>query len=248
MTPHHNNHIARRLRVCLDRGGRLVSGQAGLVPTLNERISGSARDSVARDARFSAGFTLIEILIAMAITAMSLVFVTYFTVDISNFGTELSNRLSAEVELQMTLRTMISEIRSIGPGGNGAYPIATATATSFTFYSDIDGDGAFEQVRYFLDGTMLKKGVTDPTTTEPVQYPSANEVISETVHDMVPGTVFTYYPEGLPSLLPPLASPVDVSKVRLVDITGVIDKDTALPPLPTTLSITVTIRNLRGEI
>jgi len=194
------------------------------------------------------GFTLIEILIAMAITATSLVFVTYFTVDISNFGTDLSNRLSAEFELQLTLRAMISEIRSMGPGGNGAYPIATATTTTFTFYSDIDGDGAFEQVRYFLDGTILKKGVTDPTATEPVLYPPANEVISEVVHYMIPGTVFTYYPEGLPDEMSPLASPVDVSKVRLVKITGVVDKDTTLPPLSTTLSLTVTIRNLRGEI
>ena len=79
------------------------------------------------------GFTLIEILIAMAVTAMSLVFVAYFVVDISNFGTDLGNRLETEFELQLTLRAMISEIRSMGPGGNGAYPIATATPTTFTF-------------------------------------------------------------------------------------------------------------------
>ncbi len=194
------------------------------------------------------GFTLIEILIAMAVTAMSLVFVAYFVVDISNFGTDLGNRLETEFELQLTLRAMISEIRSMGPGGNGAYPIATATPTTFTFYSDIDGDGLFEQVRYFLDGTVLKKGVTKPTATQPVQYPSADEVISEAVHSMIPGTLFTYYPEGLPDEMSPLASPVNVASIRLVNIIGTVDKDTTLPPLPTTLSITATIRNLRGEI
>ena len=194
------------------------------------------------------GFTLIEVLVAMAITVMSIVFVTYFTVDISNFGTDLSNRLEAEFELQLTLRTMISEIRSMGPGGNGAYPIATATTTTFTFYSDIDGDGSFEQVRYFLDGTILKKGVTDPTATQPVQYPPASEVVSEVVHYLMPGVIFTYYPEGLTDEMTPLASPVNVAKIRLITIIGVVDKDSTLPPLPTTLSITVTIRNLRGEI
>lgn len=202
----------------------------------------------AASARLVSGFTLIEIIVAMAIITLSLVFVTYFTVDLSNFGTDLSNRLEAEFELQITLRSMISEIRSMGPGDNGAYPIATATGTTFTFYSDIDGDGDFEQVRYFSDGTVLKKGITDPTDTEPVLYPSANEVISEAVHHLVSGTIFSYYDEGLPSEMTPLASPVDVARVRLIQITGTVDKDTILPPLPTTLSLTVTIRNLRGEI
>ena len=194
------------------------------------------------------GFTLIEIILAMAITGVSLVFVTYFAVDVSNFGTDLSNRLSAEFELQLTLRAMVSEIRSMGPGGNGAYPIATATTTTFTFYSDIDGDGLFEQVRYFLDGTVLKKGVIKPAATQPVQYPSASEVINEAVHYMIPGTIFPYYREGLPDEMSPLSSPVNVADIRLVKITGIVDKDTTLPPLPTTLSITATIRNLRGEI
>jgi prepilin-type N-terminal cleavage/methylation domain-containing protein len=196
----------------------------------------------------SSGFTLIEVLIALSIMTMSLVFVTYFTLDVSTFGTDLNSRLEAEFELQITLRSMISEIRSMGPGDNGAYPIAVATATTFTFYSDIDGDGTFEQLRYFLDGTILKRGITHPTTTEPVLYPAADEVITEVVHNLTSGTIFTYYPEGLPGETPALASPIDVSKIRLVSIEGTVDQDTSKPPLPSTLSISVTIRNLRGEI
>ncbi len=194
------------------------------------------------------GFTLIEILIAMALTSAILVFATYFMVDISNLGTNLSDKLGAEFELQLTLGTMISEIRSMGPAGNGAYPIATATTTTFTFYSDIDGDGTFEQVRYFLQGTTLKKGVIHPIATQPVQYPPANEVISDVVHYMTPGVIFTYYPAGLPDEMTPLAAPVNISQIRLVNIIGTIDKDPAKPPPATTLSTRVTIRNLRGEI
>jgi prepilin-type N-terminal cleavage/methylation domain-containing protein len=196
----------------------------------------------------NAGFTLIEILIAMSISAMVLVFVTNFTLDVSSFGAELNDRLSAEFEMQLMLRTIISEIRSMGPGGNGAYPIATATATTFTFYSDIDADGTFEQVRYYLDGTIIKKGVTKPTATEPVLYPVSGETITEVVHYLTTSSIFAYYPEGFPDEMSPLSSPVSVSRVRLVKITGTVDKDTTKSPTPTTLSITVTIRNLRGEI
>ncbi|MCC6934118.1 MAG: type II secretion system protein [Candidatus Yanofskybacteria bacterium] len=196
----------------------------------------------------TSGFTLIELLIGIALTTLALGFVTLFTLDISGFGTDLNTRLETERELDMTLRAMISEIRSMGPGENGAYPVATATGTTLTFFSDIDNDGSFEQVRYFLDGTTLKKGITEATGTEPAQYPPANEVTSEVVHWLVPGTIFTYYAAGLPSEIGPLPSPTDVAKIRLITITGTTDQDPTKPPLPSTLSITVTIRNLRGDI
>jgi len=143
---------------------------------------------------------------------------------------------------------MITEIRSMGPADNGGYDIATATTTTFTFYSDLDGDGKLEQVRYFLDGTTLKKGVT-ASTGVPATYPPANENISEVVHYIVPGpAIFTYYTTGDPSAISSLSAPVNIGLIRLVKVRGTTDKDTARAPLPTTLSITVTIRNLRGDI
>ncbi len=194
------------------------------------------------------GFTLIEILVAMTITSMTLVFVTYFSLNISNFGTDLNSRLESEYELQLALRTMSSEIRSMGPGSNGAYPIATATATTFMFYSDIDGDGSFEQVRYFLEGTVLKKGVTRATATEPILYPSASETIIEIAHYLTSTSLFSFFAEGHPDLIAPLATPVTLSQIRLVRVTGTVDRDTTQPPLPSTLTTSITIRNLRGEI
>ena len=194
------------------------------------------------------GFTLLEILIAMAITAIGLVFVTYFTIDLSNFGLTLDTRLENQRELEMTLRTMLSEIRSMGPGENGAYPIATADGTTFTFYTDIDGDGTFEQVRYFLQAGVLKKGITEPTQTEPVQYPPANEAVKDVVHYITSASIFSYYAEGFPGQIASLSSPVDVSAIRLVSVSATTDIDPNKPPTPLTLSIMATIRNLRGDI
>ncbi len=195
----------------------------------------------------TSGFTLIEVLVAISITSLVLVFVTYFALDISNLGVDLGNRLENERELEFTLRVMISEIRSMGPAANGAYPIAVANTTTFQFYSDIDGDGTFEQVRYFLNGTTFQKGVTHPVGS-PATYPAADEVITDMVHYMVPGTIFTYYKEGLPSEIGPLPSPIDVANIRMLTVSGTTDRDPSTPPSPVTLSISVTIRNLRGEI
>jgi len=194
------------------------------------------------------GFTLIELLIAIAISTAALGFVTYFAVDLSSFGVDLGNRLETERELEMTLRSILTELRSMGPADNGAYDIATASPNTITFFTDVDGDGKFEQVRYFLVGTTLKKGVT-PSTGTPATYSTGNEVVSDVVHYIVPGpALFTYYGTGDPSAIASLSSPVNISLVRLIKVRGTTDKDTTLPPLPVTLSITATMRNLRGDI
>jgi prepilin-type N-terminal cleavage/methylation domain-containing protein len=195
------------------------------------------------------GMTLLEILIAMAITAMCLGFVTFFTVDISTFGVNLNDRLEGERELELALRIMLTEVRSMGPGENGAYPVALAASNSFTFFSDIDGDTLFEQVRYFVDGTTLKKGVIRPVGDDPPTYPVASESVSEIVHNLVPTSgMFRYFDEGYPPEIGPLTQPVDVAFVRLIRVTGTSDKDTTRPPSPITLSVEITVRNLRGEI
>ncbi len=195
------------------------------------------------------GFTLLEVLIAMAITTVAVGIITYYAVDLSNFGTDLGTRLDTERELELTLRTMLTEIRSMGNADNGAYPIATATGTTFTFFSDVDGDGKLEQVRYFLDGTTLKKGVTHSTGSAPPVYDQTGEVVTDVVRYMTPGqTVFSYYPDGYPPETGPLIAPIDVSRIRAIGVTGTVDKDPNQPPLPVTLSVIITIRNLRGQI
>jgi len=194
------------------------------------------------------GFTLIELLVAMAVTAMGIVFVTYFTIDLSNFGADLNSRLKSERELELALRVIVSEIRSMGPGENGAYPVATATGTTFTFFSDVDADGSFEQIRYYLENGTLKKGIIKPTATEPILYPAANEVATEVVHSIISSSVFTYYAEGYPTVIGALPQPVVIPSIRMISVTVTVDDDITQSPSATTLFTNATIRNLRGEI
>lgn len=199
--------------------------------------------------RIRAGFTLIEILIATAIMTIVLGVVLSFTSDVASFGIDLGDRIEVERQLELTLRVMVTELRSMGPGENGAYPIALAGSDTLTFYTDVDNDQTFEQVRYFLDGTTFRKGVIEPTGGDQPTYPVASESVADVVHFMVPGqTVFTYFAEGYPNETGPLPEPTDPSLVRLVRVSGTTDKDTNVDPLPFTLSISATIRNLRGEI
>jgi type II secretory pathway component PulJ len=53
--------------------------------------------------------TLIELLIAVAITAGALAVVTFFAIDLSNFGINLGDRLENERELERALLELEQE-------------------------------------------------------------------------------------------------------------------------------------------
>lgn len=194
------------------------------------------------------GFTLLEILIASALSAGILALATFFAIDITNFGLFLGDRLETERDLERTLRIFTSEVRSMGPSENGSYHIAQANANGFTFYADVDADTTFEQVRYFLNGTTLQKGVIEPMGT-PAVYDPADEVVRDVVPYIVPGSnIFTYWSQGYIGEVASLSTPADVSLIRLVRMKATVDKDTTTVPAGSTQSVHITIRNLRGEI
>lgn len=195
------------------------------------------------------GFTLIELLISTAITAVALGLVVMFTLDISAFGLTFGTNLEAQQDLQYTMKVIATEIRSIGPADHGGYPITLANNTSFTFFSDIDDDGKFEQVRYFLDGTILKRGITKSSGVPPVYNP-ASESISETAQNVANGAtpIFAFYDRNYAGSEPAIPTPADPSLIRLVRVVLTIDKDPLSPPAPMTSTLNVTIRNLRDNL
>src|SRR3989344_3115608 len=137
-----------------------------------------------------AGFTLIELIIFIGLSTGVLAVIALFVTNVGSLKNYFDESLLVDQEIQQTLAVMIPEIRSAAQSNIGNYPIEAASQTSFTFYSDIDRDGIFERVRYYLDGTTLKKGVIEPTGS-PLTYNPANEVIYEAVHNMVIGyTIF----------------------------------------------------------
>ena len=52
--------------------------------------------------------------------------------------------------------------------------------TGFIFYANIDSDTLYERVRFWVEGTILKKGVIKPTGV-PLDYDLQNEDVTLTV-------------------------------------------------------------------
>ncbi|HXV27251.1 MAG TPA: hypothetical protein VD862_04505 [Candidatus Paceibacterota bacterium] len=195
------------------------------------------------------GVTILELLITIAVATGVMTLATYFALDVNFFGTLLGSRLDSERGVERTLRTFISEARSMSISENGSYPIAAAAANGITFYADVDADGTFEQIRYFLDGTTIRKGVTEPTGN-PATYPAVDEQVRDVITSVVPGPDIFAYWEGLSwtGNTASLSAPVPVAQIRLIRMRVTVDDDPTLPPAGFTQSIDATIRNLRGEI
>lgn len=193
------------------------------------------------------GFTLLEIIVAMGILIGVMSLVVNFGLNVATFGGFLGENLNSEQELQQTFKVIKSEIRSMGPANTGGYAIESATTTSFIFYSDIDGDGLFERVRYFLDGNILKKGVIKPTGN-PLTYVPANEQTREMVHNIVsnPPPIFSYFPKDVDGSGTSLSMPVDPYVIRLLKMDLTTDENPQQLPGPISLRTFITMRNFRG--
>ncbi len=190
------------------------------------------------------GFTLIEILIAIAIFSGIVFVISSFGLDVYDFGIFLGENLTAQQELQLTLRSMVSEMRAMTQSVGGAYPIESASQNSIVFYSDSDGDGFTERIRYFLDGNILKRGIIKPTGN-PLSY-SGTEDIREAVHNIYlsAGNIFGYYDVGYNGTQSELSFPVNIPLVRLIKAKLTVDPNPADPSSRVNFSAEVNIRNL----
>ena len=196
------------------------------------------------------GFTLIEILISISILSGIIFIVSMFGLDIFDLQIFLGDVFVIQQETTATLTEMGIEVRSMGPSANGSYSIESASATSLVFYSDTDGNGTFERIRYFAEGSVLRKGIIEPTGN-PAVYSSGNEVIRDIVRDLVLPPVanqplFLYYDRNYTGTQEPMPIPIDVSRIRLIKATITADKTPQDISGRFDYSSSMLIRNLRN--
>lgn len=193
------------------------------------------------------GFTIIETLFGVAIFVVIALLLTLFSRNVWIYNAFIAGSLTDTDAGRQVLKTLTSEIRTASTADTGAYTISSASATSFTFYSDIDNDNLKEKVRYFLSGTSFQKGVIKPSGS-PLTYNPANETISTLVDKLANSLLFEYYDRNYDGTTVPLSSPVNIPAIRLVKITIVLDKDPNKSPTFMTFSTQVSIRNLKDNL
>lgn len=196
------------------------------------------------------GFTLLEIIIALGITAVIVLAIGKFSNSISNIGVVINSSLQSNQDLTLAFRTVTTDIRSMGPGSNGAYPIDSVSSSSLTFYSDIDQDGVFEKVRYYITTSTFQKTVTEPTGN-PLAYATSSAVTTIIIPALIVSTsspTFTYFDSSYTGgATGTLSGTIISSDIRVVTVRLTADTSTSTAPRPVTFTNTITIRNLRSN-
>ena len=178
------------------------------------------------------GFTLIELMVAMAMSGMLMALVAMAYTGQSRSNTTVQDVSSLQQDMRSALQVMAREIRMAGynPKGAGA-KIESATASDLRFTEDIDNDGTIgsgEDIRYAINTNgALGRETGGGGGLQPVAENIDNLAYEYLLDD---NTTWTQ-------------TPTDLTKIRAVKIiilghsaretAGAVDTSTFIPPLAT---------------
>lgn len=196
----------------------------------------------------SKGFTQLEIVVVVAITAVILLAAGRFLVEMFRGYRAINQTLTSNEQARRAVTNFVNELRTSSTSDTGTYAIATATPTAITFYSNIDKDSLKERLRYYVSGNSLIRGVTKPSGS-PLSYNDINESSLAIVQNLTnTSLVFSYYDTNYNGTTSALSSPVNVMSIRTVKINLNIDQTAADAPAAYQLSSQVNIRNLKDNL
>jgi prepilin-type N-terminal cleavage/methylation domain-containing protein len=186
----------------------------------------------------SAGFTLVELLVSLAI--LSILFGTiYRTFDIFNRSYTSENvKAGVQQKTRIGIDLMARDIRLVGldPLGsaNAGFNPANTNATSIQFTADLNYDGdlndPFEDIRYALNGNLLQ-----------LSSDLGTGMVAATLLDNVTGLTFTY----LDATDAPLAEPIPTDQIRTVLISLTLQREAGRGgPISRTYTTRIRCRNL----
>jgi prepilin-type N-terminal cleavage/methylation domain-containing protein len=192
-----------------------------------------------------AAFTLIEMLVVVAITAVVGVAVSTM---IFFFYQKNAFLLEQTASLDNSRRAILDAVRAIREasyGDDGSYPVAAAATSTLTFYADVDNDGSVERIRYYLLNNTLYRGVTNSVGIPPsyVGQPESTTTIASYVRNSTSTPLFTYY-DDTGAIASSTATSTNVAQVAAVGISIWIDLNPNRAPNTFNLVETATLRNI----
>ena len=111
----------------------------------------------------STGFTLVELLVGLAVAGLVLLALTGLLQQGGQAYLAGTTRLDAQQSARVALERLGRELRGAGidPRGTGFPPLVNPTPTGFTIQNDLNGDGVVagnpERITYSLTGRTLRR-------------------------------------------------------------------------------------------
>ena len=116
-----------------------------------------------RRARDEAGYSLVELLVSLAVLALVLAGILSILFTGQRSYLAGAARVEAQQAARVGLERMVKELREAGydPTGAGFPPIVVAEPTRVTFQRDLNGNGVIdptrERVSFLLQGSVLRR-------------------------------------------------------------------------------------------
>ncbi len=193
------------------------------------------------------GFTLIETVVVVGIFTVVMLTITSSVLYFYRVNSNAIEQAFAINSSRKGVESTVRDIREITYADNGAYPVVSIGSTTISFYSDIDRDSSVELIRYFLNGDILQKGVTN-ATGDPAVYDTLGEVVSDISTDVrnVPNAIpiFRYFDNTGAEI----TNFTKVTDVAFVNITLIININPSRLPEDFTLRSSATLRNLKVNL
>ncbi len=195
------------------------------------------------------GFTIIELLVALGITAIIASLVVWLIIHGLRYNSVIFEQLETQNEGRRVLQQVVDIVRKAEESSIGGYPIVTAGDYELIVYANVDDDSLREKVRFWLDGTTFKKGVVKPSGN-PLSYSDAEDVV-EIAHSVVNFSedepVFLYYDENYTGVEDAIVQPVDEVDVRVARVRLELEQDPTESPVPFRAESVAQIRNLKDN-
>ncbi len=195
------------------------------------------------------GMTIIEMLVAIAIFVVAIEGFTLLFMrswKINSYTIEMGQ---SSLAVSQGANKIVGYLRKVRQADNGSYPIVSAANNDLVVFSDYDKDGITERLHFFLQNSQIKMGITDPTNTMPKTYPSGDQqvnILADKIVNTGSEPIFYYYNKDYPAdtVHNPVATPADVSTVRLIKIFLKINIDPNRGPENIETQSFVELRNL----
>lgn len=192
------------------------------------------------------GFTLIETIVIISVT--TLISLTLGTILVYFYKTNAYTleQATAVAQARRGVEDAMRYLREASYGSDGSYPVGSAATSSITFYANINNDVAIERVTYSLQKGTLYRTVLAPSGSPPSYTGigfSTTTVAASVVNDSST-PVFRYFSDTGSEL----TTPVDVSSIRSIQTTLIIDVNMNRAPVSFTLSGGATLRNESSQL
>lgn len=192
------------------------------------------------------GMTMVEMIVFIVVFSLVMGAILSSALFFYRTNRHIVEQAFAIESARKGVELMTRTVRETTFADDGSYPIISMSDEMFYIYSDIDRDDSVERLRYFLNGSDLRRGLTESSGAPPV-YDDADEVVttvSDSVRNTITGTpVFTYFDESGAEI----TDYADVPDVAFVRIELIVNVNPLRVPDSFTLRSSASLRNIKED-